>query len=164
MFTVQKATVDEVPEIKAVLKATWVDAYGKYYPQKTIDEITSVWHSIENLTNQVQNPDIYFAVAKDETGKIVGITDVRKIDNETLMLDRMYILPSWQGKGIGKLLMHAALTSFPGINTVFLEVESQNKNAIGFYEKQGFISSGETLEKIHDITIPVTKMKKVLAI
>lgn len=163
MITVSQATAEEVPEIKAVLKNTWVDTYGKYYPSDIIDEITSVWHSVENLTNQVQNPLVYFAVAKDDSGKIVGITTSRKTEGDhTIMLDRLYILPSFQGQGVGKALMGAALTFFFGIKTAFLEVESMNEKAIGFYEKQGFVFYEKAEEKLHDITIPVTKMKKVL--
>lgn len=139
MYSVQKAKVDEVPEIKQVLKETWIDTYGSYYSQDTIDEITSSWHDPKLLKEQIENPEVYFAVAKDEQGKVVGTTTAREIETEgRIMLDRLYVLPTFQGKGIGKALLESVIEHFKGLKEMFVDVEELNKGAIDFYKKQGF--------------------------
>lgn len=159
MFTIQKANINEVPEIKKLLKSTWIDTYGSYYSPESIEEITSSWHDPKLLAAQIQNPEYYFATAKSEEGNLVGIITARRIENEqTLQLDRLYILPKYQGKGIGKQLLNKALTAFDGITTVFLEVEAMNKNAIDFYLKQGFEQYDESEETIGNKKFKVIEM------
>ena len=50
------------------------------------------------------------------------------------------VLPGYRGMGVGKSLLNALIDELKsrGILTVFLEVESDNTNAIALYEKAGF--------------------------
>ena len=50
------------------------------------------------------------------------------------------VLPEYRGMGVGKSLLNALMDELKsrGILTVFLEVESDNTNAIALYEKAGF--------------------------
>ncbi|MBI2029536.1 GNAT family N-acetyltransferase [Candidatus Gottesmanbacteria bacterium] len=163
MFTVEKAKVEQVNEIKALLKHTWINTYHSYFSAETIEVVTSTWHDPELLKQQIQNPKVYFAVAKDENEKIVGIITARRIENnETLQLDRLYILPSHQNKGIGKMLFNKTLVEFKGIKTVFVDIEEMNQKAIEFYRKQGFEDYDSSVEKIGDKTFKVKKMIKRL--
>lgn len=62
-----------------------------------------------------------------------------------LHLQKIMILPGLQRRGLGGQLMEQLRHHFPGI-TILLEVSTENTQAIGFYEAQGFsrvkISSG----------------------
>ena len=144
------------------MKDTWIDTYGSYYSSETIEEITSSWHDPKRLAQQIQNNDCYFAVAKNDTGKIVGIITARRIENKILQIDRLYIHPDFQGQGIGKQLLAHASKEFESIKTVLLDVEAMNKKAIEFYERQGFEKYGELDEVIGDKNFKVIKMKKFI--
>src|SRR5438128_1361452 len=127
MITIHKVQVEDVPRVKELLSYTWTDTYGTFLSQQAIDKITAVWHSPENLKAQALDPDTYFAVAKDQTGKILGLVTIRKIDTETSHLGRLYVHPSYQRQGIGKMLFEAAITAFPHLKKMQLEVEEENK-------------------------------------
>ena len=112
--TVQKVALDEIPQVKKLLSYTWSDTYGNFLSKRTIEKVTAVWHHPENLKAQAQNPDIYFATAQDETGKIVGLVTGRKISDDTLFMKRLYVHPRHQRQGIGKQLLedsHQSISS-----------------------------------------------------
>lgn len=54
-----------------------------------------------------------------------------------LHLQKMMIRPGLQGRGLGGQLMEQLRHHFPGI-AIQLEVSTENTQAIGFYEAQGF--------------------------
>lgn len=77
--------------------------------------------------------------------KMVGfyiLHTLSKIQEATLM--NICVHPDLQGKGIGGLLMKDfySILDKKQINTIFLEVRESNVNAIGLYEKYGFITTG----------------------
>lgn len=65
-----------------------------------------------------------------------------RIQEGTLM--DICVLPSYQGQGIGSILMKDMRERLLSqrIFTVFLEVRATNASAIALYEKYGFISTG----------------------
>ena len=73
-----------------------------------------------------------------------GAFDVRLIGfiafaNE--WVDQLYILPEWQGRGIGHALIEIAKGKFPALR---LWTFQQNKPARQFYQRNGFVPIKET--------------------
>jgi ribosomal protein S18 acetylase RimI-like enzyme len=96
-------------------------------------------YDLTSLSNQIQNGQ-QFILAKDDAGyqgyasyeinyKKIGVTKIYKI----------YVLPSAQGKGVGKKLINcmAAIARQNNNQTLALNVYRKNP-AIEFYEKIGF--------------------------
>ena len=81
----------------------------------------------------------YFTVV-EEGNRIVASMGVRRIDNETCELRKMYALPAARGRGLGKLLMELALDKARelGFRRMVLETASPLKEAIALYKKYGF--------------------------
>jgi ribosomal protein S18 acetylase RimI-like enzyme len=138
MLTIERATVKDIPEVKQLLSYTWKDTYGNFLSAKTIEKVTTVWHHPEALKSQAENPDIYFAIAKDGNGKIVGLITVGRIGKKSVHIGRLYVHPEVQRQGIGSQLFAAALKAFPNTEVIRLEVEEENKKGVSFYYKQGF--------------------------
>src|SRR5688500_16869404 len=70
----------------------------------------------------------------------VGCGAVRRIDETTAELKRMYVRPSVRGRGIGRALV-AALereARLPGVTRVVLETGPRLAPAIGLYEAMGY--------------------------
>lgn len=94
-----------------------------------------------------------YAICEDET--VVGLAAVEYIpDNEDYdrhWVPRFMIGEQYQGLGYGKIamekLIEMIITQHPGCQRVRLSVVPENKGAITFYKKIGFI---ETDEKIED--------------
>jgi hypothetical protein len=70
--TVERAAAQDVPAIRELLRETWHDAYASLLPKTAIETVTSQWYAPALLAEQIQNPDIYFAIARDE-GVVAGV-------------------------------------------------------------------------------------------
>jgi GNAT superfamily N-acetyltransferase len=91
-----------------------------------------------------------FWVALDN-GKVVGTVAIREIDEKTAKLNRMFVLPSYQGAGVGqKLLDHALIfAKEQGYAEVILNTSLVMRRAHRFYEKNGFELTSEDNEQLH---------------
>jgi len=160
MISIEHANVKDVLEIKQVLSETWRATYNSFLSQATINKVTSVWHNPDQLAAEIQNPNIYFGVAKSRDGTIIGLTTVRKISDDTVVLSRLYILPQYQRQGIGRQLLQAGITAFPTIRTIRLEVEENNQSAYTFYHNHGFRETESKEERVEGEVIKVKVMEK----
>lgn len=161
MITVEKVKPEEIMEVKQLLSFVWSCTYGEYLSADTIKKVTSVWHAPEGLKRQAENPNLYFAVAKNEAGKIIGLVTADGSKKGSLYISRLYIHPDQQRKGVGTKLYESALTHFPDVTRVRLDVEEQNKRAMNFYKKHGFKEIGEKIENVEGEKIKSIKLEKL---
>ena len=88
------------------------------------------------------NPNIKTFVAK-ELDQVVGFCTLLK-EPEYNQLKTIYILPSFQGKGIGQKLWGRVLSEVgDNKNKIIVHVASYNQQAIRFYKKLGFEETGK---------------------
>ena len=159
MITVQPARVDEVLQIKQVLTETWIDTYCTFIPVEVIHKITALWHSPETLAAEIESENVYFALAKDEDNAILGLLSAARRDNGIVAIGRLYVLPSYQRRGIGAVLVDACIAAYPGARQLRLEVEAENAKGLAFYRKQGFKELARKLETIEDIELTTIEME-----
>ena len=162
MITVQPAEVDEVQAIKKVLSETWIDTYGPFLPVEVIQKVTSLWHSLETLATEIENERVFFHVAKNEHGAIVGLLTAGQPSDDIVNIGRLYVLPGHQRQGIGGKLLEACADAFPGAHILRLEVEAQNEKGLAFYRKQGFREISRKEEELEGISLMVVEMEKQL--
>ena len=164
MGSSERANIEDVPEIKRVLSETWIATYSQFLSHATIHTVTSVWHNPKQLTVEIQNPHIFFGVAKIADGTITGLTTVgqRTDDDDTIMLSRLYVHPQYQRHGIGSKLLQAGIAAFPTARTILLEVEENNQQAHAFYLRHGFRDMENKEERVHSDVIKVIVMAKHL--
>lgn len=162
MVKIERARVEEAQEIKQVLSETWVDTYGPFLSQETIRKVTSAWHDPKLLASQIQDPEIFFGVAKDESDRILGLVTARKRGVDTVAIFRLYVHPQHQRKGIGSRLLEESVLAFSGARRIQLEIEEQNHKGLAFYFKQGFKEIGRKEERVEDEVLKVIEMEKRL--
>jgi len=80
---------------------------------------------------------------------------------EQMTLDNfaLYVLKDYYGKGVGQQLMQAAFAALYGYQEIILWVLEDNKRAIAFYEKMGFVFDGE--EKVIDLGKAVKEKRMI---
>jgi len=162
MVSIERANIEDVPEIKRVLSETWIATYSPLLSQATINTVTSVWHSPNQLAVEIQNPHIFFGVAKIADGTIAGLTTVGQRTDDTIMLSRLYVHPQYQRHGIGSKLLHAGIAAFPPARIILLEVEEHNQQAYAFYLRHGFRDMESKEDRVHSDVIKVIVMAKHL--
>lgn len=115
-------------------------------------EITDVWEASVRATHDfLKEEDIlYFKplilnqyldavqlrVTKSEEGKIVGFVGAAEQN-----LEMLFIHPDYRGQGIGKQLLNYALEHF---DIKKVDVNEANTQALGFYEKMGFVTTSRS--------------------
>jgi ribosomal protein S18 acetylase RimI-like enzyme len=145
--------VNDVEKLKGLLRVCWLDTYTGILPASVIDTALEVWHSRENLTRGLQNAQGYFVGAFDD-GKLTGMASAAKVDDDTLQIYQLYVLPSQQRKGLGTKLVDACISHFGNPPKITLEVEEGNQKGIGFYRKYGFTYPSKRLVTVGDKEIP----------
>lgn len=121
----------------------WIrENVGFVAAQSGTDFRTEIFERINN------GEPIFYRVAKDESGSIIGFVMATKNttnENEPNVLDALYTLKDVQGQGLGSNLMKIALDWLESEKPVKLEVISYNQHAIDFYKKYGFELTGKKL-------------------
>jgi ribosomal protein S18 acetylase RimI-like enzyme len=141
---------EDVLGIINVFYKTWLATYPNEELGITIEDIEHKYKdrlSEENVAKRakrIAEPPVneQLLVAKINN-KVIGVC--RGIIHENAnQLQAIYILPEYQGKGIGGLLWQEINKFFDLNKHTIVEVASYNQNAINFYTKLGFKDTGES--------------------
>lgn len=81
-------------------------------------------------------PETTFELAVDDNDTPVGFMLLIESHVEALFVD-----PAYRGQGVGSFLVEEAVRRYPQLTT---DVNEQNLQAIGFYEKLGFERCGRS--------------------
>ncbi len=143
---VRTAGERDVGAVRDLLVETWHATYDAIYGVDKVTEITDDWHSVASLRARLIKPHSEFLVADD--GNTVGGMAFATADasGKSVMLLQLYVLPRFQGRGIGGMLLDEIIESFHDAERIRLEVEEANASAIGFYVAQGFAEVGRTAD------------------
>ncbi|NEA37121.1 GNAT family N-acetyltransferase [Streptomyces sp. SID13031] len=79
--------------------------------------------------------------------RVVGMVGLGR-EGDFWVMWKLYVLPEYQGKGIGKALLDGAIAALPaGTSRLLLDVLVTNEPAIGFYRKNGFGAARSTPDR-----------------
>ena len=96
---------------------------------------------MDNLqTHYFDNSGLFLAALDD--GRLIGTGAIRKLDEKIAELKRIWLLDEYQGQGIGFQLV-ARLFNFAsahGYQYIRLQTSPQQKRAVAFYKKFGFLN------------------------
>ena len=151
-------TAEEIESKSRVHWQTWREAYDEILPAEFQEQMT-----LDKFRFYSQKYPENTFIALDDA-KVVGFVsygdfrDPATIAGEIIAL---YVLKDYYGKGVGQQLMQAAFAALDSYPEILLWVLEDNKRAIAFYEKMGFVFDGG--EKVIDLGKAV-KEKRMLYI
>lgn len=142
-FTINHATVEDIPVIISVQEQTWEPTYRDILSKEQIDYMFEKIYSFESLKNQMTVAGHHFMILLND-GKPEGFASVSEDEPEKFKLHKIYVLPSTQGSGAGKYLLNETenYVRSVGGEVLALNVNKYNK-AKTFYERMGFRVTGE---------------------
>ena len=138
MTTIRDAVTGDIPLIRRLAQEIWPDAYGQLLSKDQLTYMLELFYSPDALHTQMLEGHRFLILEEDEIPQ--GFADFSEIDPPgTTKLNKLYVLPSGQGKGWGRLLLEQviALSSALEAHAIQLQVKRDNK-AKHFYEKMGF--------------------------
>lgn len=160
MISINRLKKEEVSSLKEFLNYLWEDLYGDFLPRETAENLASRW-LVPQLTDlEMDNPNLFLAVAKNEIDEIIALALVTKIEYDTIKIDKLYVAPYYQRQGIGKRFLEESRLNFSGIRRIEVEVEEGNYQGRSFYFKYGFKDRKIREENIEDRTRKIILMEK----
>ena len=160
-FEIQPVTPGDLDEATEMRLQSWLDSYVN-------DEIGVTQEWIENrnrlqMTDEkrqirlerLTEPNTAFYIAKDFSGKIIGVTSPYTDPEGIQHVGSLYVDKQWHGKGVGSALMQKVVDYFDPAKPIELGVVIYNERAKAFYRKWGFkeVPGSESLfaDKIPEI-------------
>lgn len=135
---IKEATEMDIALIQQLNSKVWPQTYKSILSKEQIDYMLDMMYTTESLLTQMKK-GIQFIIIHDDNIP-VGFASFYKIDKNTFKLDKIYVLPTQQGKGTGKFVVDY-ISNFimnEGASALQLQVNKQNLKAKCFYEKIGF--------------------------
>jgi len=165
MIEIIKATALDLPLIRHLAEQTFHFTYLPLQPKEKVDYLFDLMYSPASLADQMKNGQ-QFVVAKDEGG-YPGFAsyEINCKNLLTTKIHKLYVLPTAQGRGVGKKLIDSiAEIARKNKNKILsLNVYRQNP-ALDFYEKIGFRKSGEIdIDVGHGFTMNDFVMEKKIS-
>jgi ribosomal protein S18 acetylase RimI-like enzyme len=136
-IAIREAISEDIPFIQQIAFSTWPVAYSAILQKEQLDYMLDLFYQKDALLQQMRDGH-HFIVATDDEN-VIGFASFNLIKPLTFKLQKLYVLPSEQKSGAGKLLLDAVIEriKLKGAQKLQLNVNRHNK-AISFYEKMGF--------------------------
>lgn len=129
---------------------TFRETFGAQNSQENLNAYLEKAFNPKRIKAELAHPQSrFFFIEKD--GKTAGYLKVNTgnaqseaMGDDSLEVERIYISERFQKQGLGKVLFNRAmkLAEQDGKRKIWLGVWEENKNAIAFYQKLGFIRTG----------------------
>jgi GNAT superfamily N-acetyltransferase len=156
----REPTMGDIAGIQRVARKAWREAYRGIYSPLTIERKVAEFYSTESLTAAIESArigDSFFLLALFGS-QVVGYANGKRMPNPWKdpsrpggksfhvpgwELTRIYLLPDYIGRGLGKGLLDRWESFLRGkrAKRYFVSYNAQNRLARDFYRRNGFVSA-----------------------
>jgi ribosomal protein S18 acetylase RimI-like enzyme len=151
-FQIRTATPEDAIVLTDLAIRTMREAFGPpYNPAELVEAYIEETFSVGQIRQELLDPKSTFLVTISCDQEVVGYAKLRRYrpprqlkGQHAIEIQRLYILDTQIGKGLGRQLMENCLelARQEGYKAVWLGVWEQNVRAIGFYQQMGFQKCG----------------------
>lgn len=134
----------EAEAVSEMAARIWPSAYGSILPPGQIDHMLAWMYDPERIRLDLGEGVAFFWIV--DAGSRVGFLSAGPVEpGSPCPLHKCYLLPETQGRGIGSeaLALLCGRLAAAGASAVELRVNRRNRAAVGFYEKNGFVTYAE---------------------
>lgn len=141
MVVIRKAEIADIPAIQRIAFKTWPETFGEILSRPQLSYMLDMMYSNTSLCQQIRDEGHEFVISGSEG---FASFEFNYKDNPITKVHKIYILPTAQGRGVGKALFShiAAMAKEYNNEKLTLNVNKFNVSAISFYQKQGFQEVG----------------------
>ena len=135
-----EATTDHIYNIQVLSNVIWPATFSNILSQEQISYMMDMMYSTSSLEKQMNELNHHYLLA-EEDGEYLGYLsyELNYKGTPITKIHKIYVLPSIQGKGVGRLFIDAvSKLALKNNNTLLsLNVNRYNK-ANDFYKRMGF--------------------------
>ena len=138
---------NHIAALQQIGRQTFEETFAESNSAENMSIYLEEAYSNEKLSAELNDPNSFFYFAMlDE--KVIGYlklnmggSQTELKDNDALEIERIYVLKDYHGKKVGQLLFDKAITiaKEQQVAYVWLGVWEENKRALQFYSKNGFV-------------------------
>lgn len=155
-LSIRPAIVTDATAIAAVVRESWLAANQNLLPSDSKNALAGSRDFAAFVAGEWNS--IHVA---EVDGALVGAVGV----NPAGVIWMLYVLPGYQGAGVGSALYDAAIGTLrtAGRRKALLEVLAANENAVAFYRSRGWVAEGRRTEHIPGFRFTTLRMGLALA-
>jgi len=148
-YSIREADQTDCELIRQLASQVWFVTYRDVHTQEQLEYMFEEMYEPCKLEQQMEAGHAFF-IGYDQQIPF-GYFSIEQKDTNLFYLQKLYVLPAWQGKGAGKFLFLSAVDRIkkqhPRRCLLELNVNRQNP-AIHFYERMGMIRYKESDDPI----------------
>lgn len=154
-FSIHRMMQEDIKQVQAVAKNSWNSTYEGIIPREIQDSFLETAYNDEMMLRRYQN-SIVLVAKYDEI--VIGFANFSKVSNGKSELAAIYLLPQYQGKGIGSSLLQEGISILDGVKEIFINVEKDNFVGRNFYKAKGFTIVNEFDENFNGYILKTVRM------
>ena len=135
---IRRATAHDCPLINQMAWQVFPHTYRNILTREQTEYMMEWMYSVESLTKQLASGHTYYIAYYDD--QPAGYVSIEQHEKDLFHLQKIYVLPQFQGLGLGRKLFRTATNHItqhhPTACTMELNVNRKNP-AVGFYEQMG---------------------------
>lgn len=149
-FSIQTVNADHTMLLADMGRRTFYAAHWNSAPPEDLEAYMEATYHPDTVAKDIANPEHHYRLLYLDEQPVGYSKVVFNVPNPHLQatniakLDRLYLLETAQGKGLGRHLLHynQALCQAQGQRGMWLFVWTGNRQALDFYAKNGFVQVG----------------------
>jgi len=146
-IVINKISIEQIELLQQIGRQTFSETFAESNSAENMAKYLEEAYAYEKLSAELNelNSFFYFAMLDQD---VIGYLKLNKggsqtelKDNDALEIERIYVLKEFHGKKVGQLLFNKAIEVAKAQHAayVWLGVWEENKRAIQFYTKNGFV-------------------------
>ena len=153
---INKITQKDISELQNICIQTFRETFAEVNTTENIEKYVTESFAVDKLMKELSNPDTQFFFAKLEQ-QVIGYLKINFGQAQTelkgensLEIERIYVLKAFHGKKVGQVLYEKALdvAKQTNANYIWLGVWEKNERALQFYKKNGFVEFDKHIFKL----------------
>ena len=139
-LSIKLASIEDIPAIVKIAYDTWFVTYQDVISQAQIEYMFGEMYTPESIYKQMDFYKHAFLILY-QAEMPIGFASYGKLEEpiNTFKLHKLYLLPSEQNKGFGRMLLSEVEKKAANLAANHLHLNVNRKNpALSFYEKLGY--------------------------
>jgi GNAT superfamily N-acetyltransferase len=139
-LSIKLASIEDIPVIVKIAYDTWFVTYQDVISQAQIEYMFGEMYTPESIYKQMDFYKHAFLILY-QADMPIGFASYGKLEEpiNTFKLHKLYLLPSEQNKGFGRILLNEVEKKAADLAANHLQLNVNRKNsALSFYEKLGY--------------------------
>ena len=133
---IREMVKEDTKQVKYAAKKSWHATYEGIIPVEIQENFLNGAYSDEMMERRLEHSLMLVAEVENIIAGFANFTPVN--EQGQTELSAIYLLPEYQGKGIGSSLLNTGIEKLKDVKEIHLDVEKENTIGTTFYKVKGF--------------------------